>query len=188
MSVHDDSVPEAVVTVESSRVTPPVPAAAPDGLAFPPEDALELERARRFDDPVAVDPPDDDAFDEDAFDEDVLERPEAFDVLDEELRRFDPEDDRSSLPLDPLRELRPDRPLESSVDRDDRRFDRDPVDEPDREERESECPVLPERPDEAVPVDALLLALAPLPPALADPLSSVRHALGSGMPEVRFAT
>lgn len=184
MSVHDDAVPEPDVTGESSRATPPVPAAAPDGFALPPEDVLELERARRFDDPVAVD-----VLEEDELEEDAFERPEAFDALDEELRRFERDDDPSSLPSDPRRELRPDRPLEVSVDRDDRRLERDdPVDELDCEDREPECPVLPERPDDAEPVDAPLLALGALPPALADPPSSVRHALGSGMPEVRFAT
>lgn len=153
----------------------PDPAPAPEGV--PPAFAADAdpERARRFDDPDAVDVDAelrrfdreldsleaslDDDRDEDPrrFDRD----PEPLDDRDEELRRFDPELD----------------PLEASVD-DDRD---DPLD--DREDRldddrEPEPPVVVE--------DDPPVALADVP--LEDPPSSVRHALGSGMPDVRLAT
>jgi hypothetical protein len=182
LSVHADVVPDPVVTVESSRVTPLAPAAVPDALAPPLEDVLEPERVRRFDDPVDVD-----VLEADVLEEAVFELLEPFDVPDEEPLRFDRDDDPASVSSDPRRDERRDRPFEESVERDDRRFDRDddPVDELDREDREPDVPV---RPDEALPVDVPPFALPALPPAFADPPSSVRHALGSGMPEVRFAT
>lgn len=183
------------MAVASSRVAPPAPAPALDGLAPPPEDALVLERARRFDDSVAAD----------VLEVAAFELREAFDVPDEEVRRFDRDDDSPSSSDDPVREPRRDRPLDESVERDDRRFDRedpspeldrddDPADDPDREDeldrelRDPELLVRPALPDELPPVDVPPVALAPVPPALVDPPSSVRHALGSGMPDVRFAT
>jgi hypothetical protein len=179
------------------------PDAAPVGV--PPALAVDADRARRFDDPVDVD--DVDAVDEELrrFDRDD-ESPEVDDDdRDDELRRFDrddesPEvdDDRDDPPDDrdepELDDDRDERELEDDRDEELRRFDDpddDDRDEPELDEERDE-PLDDDRDDR--PVELPLLVVDEPPDALAvdplreDPPSSVRHALGSGMPDVRLAT
>ncbi|WP_227131439.1 hypothetical protein [Halorubellus salinus] len=156
------------------------PDAAPEGV--PPALAVDADRARRFDDPL-------DVVDVDAFDED----PRRFDCDDESLADDDDDDREDELLRFDRDDESPDAEPELDDDRDDelRRFD-EPLDD-DRDE-----PLEDDDRDEPLDDDRLpelpLLAVVEPPDALAvdppreDPPSSVRHALGSGMPEVRLAT
>ena len=207
MSVHDDDAgSDLVPMVESLSLVVLEPDAAPEGV--PPAPAADADRARRFDDPP-------DAVDVDAFDDELRRFDRDDESLDEdedddreeELRRFDRDDesldDEALLDEERDDELRRfDDPLD---DRDDPLDDRDePLDDRDDPLDDRDEPLDDERDDPPedrdvpldddrllevplFPVDEPLDALA-VDPLREDPPSSVRHALGSGMPEVRFAT
>jgi len=182
LSVHeaDDAPPEPTV----DPVEPPVVVdAVPDGEALEPLDVELLVRdrfdvdvlafARRFDDR-------DDELDEPDVPErdDELDEPDVPERDDELLDRLDRDEE---LPeRDEREDELPDRDDEP-LDCDDELLDRDvelpePLDRPDREE---------ELPVDVPPFAAADDALDPDGRVLE---SSVRHALGSGMPEVRLAT
>ena len=170
MSVHeaDDAPPEPTV----DPVEPPVVVdAVPDGEALEPLDVELLVRdrfdvdvlafARRFDDR-------DDELDEPDVperDDELLDRLDRDEELPERDEREDELPDRDDEPLDCDDELL-DRDVELP----------EPLDRPDREE---------ELPVDVPPFAAADDALDPDGRVLE---SSVRHALGSGMPEVRLAT
>jgi hypothetical protein len=203
LSVHDDDAGSDVVPIVESLsvVVLADPDAVPVGV--PPALAVEADRARRFDDPVDVD--DVDAFAEElrrfdreaeSLDDDDRDEPELDDDDRDELRRFDRDDeslddddrDEPELDDDDDREdelRRFEDPEEDDRDEPELDDDRDEPEADDRddplddEDRRLELPLLVvEEPPDALVVD----------PLREDPPSSVRHALGSGMPEVRFAT
>ncbi|WP_240148767.1 hypothetical protein [Halorubellus sp. JP-L1] len=183
LSVHEDSVDsEPVPIVESVLVDDPDGVADPDGVDDPdvpaalapagPAPVAELAVARRFDVP-----PFDDELDVDddrrvRF-EDPL--PEASD--DEDLR-----DDRR---FDEDEELPDDRRFDDELDEPD---DPDELEELDELVEEREAELVDRDVDDPEPVVAPPLAVVDRLPLLARASSSVRHALGSGMPDVRFAT
>jgi hypothetical protein len=184
LSVHDAvSASVRVPIVESFSV---VPLSTPDPADRDVELPVFVELdplVRRFD---RVEDVDDDEVD-DVDDEDRREDRRFEFELDDEDRRPDDEvcDDVDRRPDD--EEDRPD-DEEDRPDDDRSRLDRDEVPEPD-----DEPPLrrLLERP--ALELDVLLLALTDRSLVLEErlpllPPSSVRHALGSGIPDVRFAT
>jgi len=163
LSVHDDD-PLPELTVEPAVDVVEPPPAAPAPAADPPVDDPAPARERFVDVELAL------------------------------ARRFDDvfEDAPEPLPADPEREdsledcdEERDDPLdcEAPLDRDERDRE-DPPDDADPErdvERRLLDPLAPDREDDADPASAVVDESRP-------ESSSLRHALGSGMPEVRFAT